>query len=35
MGFSIIFNTKSGRSNSVLDMIVEGKDEVLKKGKHG
>ena len=33
MGFSIIFKTKSGRSNSVLDLIVEGNDEVLKRRK--
>ena len=31
MSFSIIFRAKSGRSNSVLDLIVEGNDEVLKK----
>ena len=35
MGFSIILKTKSGRSNSVLDSIVEGNDEVVKKRKQG
>ena len=35
MGFSIIFITKSGRSNSVLDLIVEVNHEVLKNMKQG
>ena len=35
MGFSIIFITKSGRLNSVLDLILEGKDELLKERKKG
>ena len=35
MGFSTIFITKSGRSNSLVALIVLGNDEVLKKGNRG
>ena len=35
MGFSIIFITKSGRSNSVPDLILEGEDDLLKQRKRG
>ena len=35
MGYSINFETKSGRSNSVPDLIVVGNDEVLKKKETG
>ena len=35
MGFSIIFITKSGRSNSVPDLILEGEDDLLKQRKKG
>ena len=30
MGYSIIFVTKSGRSNSVLELILEGEVELIK-----
>ena len=35
MGFSNFFLTKSGRSNSALDIIFEGKDQLLKEKRKG
>ena len=35
MGFSIILITKSGRSNSLLDLILEVEDDLLEERKKG